>query len=235
MPGGEWFATVAVVSLRLERLSTGADIRVSGPSGPDAVLLLGGTSRAEMPGTWGTSIRWLADAARERFPDHAVAELRYFVKSWKRLDLLEADARAAIEWLVANGAQRITLVGFSGGGTAGLSAADEPGVTTLIALAPWLPAKADPPQLRNRRIAVIHGTLDGLPLLPGTNPRASRAALPRLAALGAATSYTRICGAVHGIVLTAPWGGIVRLPRAARWRELVLDELATIQLVASSS
>ncbi len=224
---GEGFATVAVVSLHLERLSTGADIRIGGPSGRDAVLLLGGTSRAEMPGTWGTSIRWLADAARERFPDRTVAELRYFVKSWKRLDLLEADTRAAVDWLVANGAERITLVGFSGGGTAGLAAADEPGVTTLVALAPWLPAKVDPPQLRDRRIAVIHGTLDGLPFLPGTNPRASRAALPRLAALGAATSYTRVHGGVHGIVLKAPWGGIVRLPRAARWRELVLDQLAT--------
>ena len=224
---GEWFATVAVLPLHLERLSTGADIRVGGPSGPDAVLFLGGTSRSELPGTWGTSSRWLADAARERFPERAVAELRYVVKSWKRLDLLEADTRAAVRLLVDRGAQRVTLVGFSGGGTAGLSAADEPGVTTLIALAPWLPQQADPPQLQNRRIAVIHGTLDGLPFLPGTSPRASRAALPRLAALGASTSYTRLPGGVHGIVLAAPWGGIIRLPRAKRWRELVLDQLAT--------
>jgi hypothetical protein len=42
--------------------------------------------------------------------------------------------------------------------------------------------------------------------------------------LGADARYTLIPGAVHGVALRAPWG-LLPLPRAERWAELVEREL----------
>jgi hypothetical protein len=53
----------------------------------------------------------------------------------------------------------------------------------------------------------------------------SRRGFERARAVGAEGTYTVIPGAVHGLALRAPWGGLVRLPRAGRWAELVEQEL----------
>lgn len=208
-------------------LPTGAELRLSGGSTSHSVLFLPGTSMGERPGKWSATCEWLAEAVRDELPERMVAQLRFRVASWKRLDLLTADALAAIALLRERGATEVSIVGHSGGGTAGLAVAGTEGVVQLIGLAPWFPPAADPPRLIGRRVAVFHGTFDGIPFLPGTRPSASRASLSRLAALGADVAYTAIPGGLHSVVLRSPLGGFVRLPRSRRWRELLLAELAS--------
>jgi hypothetical protein len=73
---------------------------------------------------------------------------------------------------------------------------------------------------------VIHGLLDRPFVgIPGVSPRLSRAGFERALALGAQGDYTLISGAVHGIAVRAPGLGLVPLPRAKRWAELVAVEL----------
>ena len=99
-------------------------------------------------------------------------EVRYRIKSWRRLPLCIEDARAAIEVARAAGAEEIALVGFSMGGAVTVHVADDPAVSTVIALAPWLYPELDVSPLDGRRFAVLHGSLDrGLPGVPGVRPR----------------------------------------------------------------
>jgi hypothetical protein len=57
------------------------------------------------------------------------------------------------------------------------------------------------------------------------SPSSSRRGFDRALAAGAEGSYTTIPGAVHGLAVRSPGGGVVRLPRAHRWAELVGDAL----------
>ena len=89
-----------------EALPTGAEIRSLGGRGPFAVVCANGGRAAELPGTWSASIEWLVGRIAPRFPALRFVELRYRVRSWKRLDLCVEDALAAID---AAGAARTLL------------------------------------------------------------------------------------------------------------------------------
>jgi alpha-beta hydrolase superfamily lysophospholipase len=160
---------------------------------------------------------------RPRFPQVRFAELRYRIKSWRRFDWCIEDARAAVE---AAGGERTLLLGFSMGGGVAIAAAAEPSVETVVGLAPWIPPRLPLEGLRGRRLVVLHGSLDrALPGVPGVSPRLSRAGFERARGLGVQGDYTLIPGAVHGIALR-PFGlGLVPLPRAKRWAELVATEI----------
>jgi len=93
-------------------LSTGAELRVSG-NGPLAVVCVNGGQGNEVPGTWSATLEWLVGRLAPRFPGLRFGEVRYRVKSWKRLDWCIEDARAAVEAL---GGGRTLLLGFSMGG-----------------------------------------------------------------------------------------------------------------------
>jgi dienelactone hydrolase len=206
-----------------ERLSTGAEVRFHGPPGRVAVVCANGGQAAEVPGTWSASIEWLVRRLVPAWPDVRFAEVRYRVKSWKRLELCVQDATAAIE---ATGAERTLLVGFSMGGAVAVRAAAAPSVVGVLGLAPWLPDQLDLAPLRGRRLDVLHGSLDRwLPGIPGVSPTISRRGFERAHHLGVEGSYRVIPGAVHGIALRAPSGRLVPLPRAARWAELVAAEI----------
>jgi pimeloyl-ACP methyl ester carboxylesterase len=207
-----------------ERLETGADVRFSGGEGPLAVVCANGGQAAEVPGTWSASIEWLVGRLAPRFPDIRFAELRYRIKSWRRLDLCVEDAVAAI---AAAGGDRTLLVGFSMGGAVCVRAAEHPSVVGVLGLAPWLPDQLDLAPLRGRRLDVLHGALDRwLPGIPGVSPAVSRRGFERARALGVEGSYAVIPGAVHGLALRAPSGRLVTLPRAGRWAELIEERLA---------
>ena len=134
-----------------------------------------------------------------RFPGLCFAELRYRIKSWRRLPWCMEDARAAIE---ATRGERTLLIGFSMGGAVAIGVADEPSVETVVGLAPWIPDRLDLEPLRGRRLAVIQGGLDrGLPGVPGVAPRHSRSGFERVRALGVEADYTLIPGAVHGLAV----------------------------------
>ena len=190
-------------------------------------MCVNGGQGAEVPGTWSASIEWLVSRLAPAFPSLRFAEVRYRIKSWKRLDLCIEDTLAAVE---STGARRTLLVGFSMGGAVAVAAAAHPSVTGVLGLAPWLPDKLDLTTLRGRRLAVLHGALDRwLPGIPGVSPASSRVGFDRARRLGVEGSYEVIPGAVHGTALRAPWGALVPLPRAGRWAELAAAEVRAFQ------
>lgn len=206
-------------------LRTGAEMRLTG-DGATAVVCVNGGQAAEVEGTWSASLEWLVRRLAPRFRTFVFAEVRYRIKSWRRLDRCVADARAAVAEI---GAPRTVLIGFSMGGAVAISAADEPSVERVLGLAPWIPDRLSLEPLRGKRLDVLHGSLDRwLPGIPGVSPGSSRRGFERACALGAAGRYELIPGALHGIALRAHWGQPVPLPRAAAWERRVAAQLAAL-------
>jgi pimeloyl-ACP methyl ester carboxylesterase len=211
----------------ITELSTGAAMRVTG-DGPLAVVCVNGGQGHEVPGTWSATLEWLVRRVAPGLGGLRFGEVRYRVKSWKRLDWCVEDARAAIDAL---GAERTLLLGFSMGGAVSIAAASHDGVEGVLGLGPWIPDRLDVSPLRGKRLLVIHGALDRwLPGIPGVSPASSRRGFERAVAAGADGTYTMIQGAVHGIAVRAPNGRVVPLPRARRWAELVGAELERFRL-----
>jgi dienelactone hydrolase len=208
------------------RIATGADLRVTNDVGAArAVVCVNGGQASEVEGTWSATLEWLVQRLAPRFPSLTFAEVRYRIKSWRRLDLCVEDARAAID---AVAAPRTLLLGFSMGGAVAVSAADEPSVERVLGLAPWLPDRLSVKPLRGRRLDVLHGSLDRrLPGIPGVSPALSRRGFDKARALGVEGTYELIPGALHGIALRARNGRPVPLPRAHAWARRVAAQLAT--------
>jgi pimeloyl-ACP methyl ester carboxylesterase len=210
------------------RLRTGAEMRITGPldAAATVVCVNGGQSR-EVEGTWSATLEWLVHRLAPAFPALTFGEVRYRVKSWRRLDLCVEDACAAVD---AIGAPRTLLLGFSMGGAVSARAAAEPSVETVLGLAPWLPDRLELDALRGRRLRVLHGTLDrALPGIPGVSARGSRRGFDRALALGASGEYTLVRGGLHGVAVRAHRGRPLPLPRAGTWARLVADELGRFQ------
>src|SRR5207244_9012672 len=118
------------------------------------------------------------------------------------------------------------LVGFSMGGAVAIAAASHLGATTVIGIAPWIPDRLEVSGLRGRRVAIAHGSLDGfLPGVPGVSPRSSLRGFNRIRGLGIDATRTVVRGGVHGLAVRIPRGGVVALPRAGHFAELVGEEL----------
>ncbi len=205
------------------KLATGAEMRVTGAIGECAVVCVNGGQAREVEGTWSASIEWLVQRLAPRLPELGFAEVRYRVKSWRRLESCVEDARAAVAEV---GAPRVALVGFSMGGAVSVAIANEPTVEEVVGLAPWIPVELDVTTLRRKRLTVLHGALDRwLPGVPGVSAAHSRQGFERARERGAEGRYVLIPGALHGIALRSPWGRLVALPKADRWAELVEEEL----------
>jgi pimeloyl-ACP methyl ester carboxylesterase len=212
--------------MAIEELSTGAAMRVTG-SGPVAVVCVNGGQGGEVPGTWSATLEWLVRRLAPEHPRLRFGEVRYRIKSWKRLDMCVDDARAAIDQLAG---ERTLLLGFSMGGAVSIAAASSDGVKEVLGLGPWIPDRLDVSTLCGKRLVVFHGALDRwLPGIPGVSPSSSRRGFERALAAGAEGTYTTIPGAVHGLAVRAPNGGVFPLPRARRWAELVGAELRRFQ------
>jgi pimeloyl-ACP methyl ester carboxylesterase len=200
-------------------------MRLTG-AGPAAVVCVNGGQAGEVEGTWSASLEWLVRRLAPRFPQLAFAEVRYRIKSWRRLDECVADARAAISEV---GAERTLLLGFSMGGAVAISVADDPSVERVLGLAPWIPDRLPLEPLRGKRLDVLHGSLDRwLPGIPGVSPASSLHGFERARALGVAGRYELIPGALHGVALRAHWGRPVPLPRAGAWERRVAAQLAAL-------
>ena len=205
-------------------------MRVTGPIDRAAVVCVNGGQGTEVEGTWSATLEWLVRRLAPRFPKLGFAEVRYRIKSWKRMDWCVADARAAIG---ETAAPRTILLGFSMGGAVAIGVADHPSVEEVVGLAPWIPERLRLEPLVGRRFAVIQGQLDRwLPGLPGVSPGSSRLGYERALALGVEGSYTLIPGAVHGVAFRARWGAPIPFPRAGRWADAVSLELARFQALA---
>ncbi len=203
-------------------IESGAEMRVSG-SGPDAVVCVNGGGRAEVEGTWSSTLEWLVERLTPRFPTLRFAEVRYRIKSWRRLDLCVEDGLAA---LTALAPARALMLGFSMGGSVSVRIAAQPSVTTVIGLAPWLPERLDLSPLEGKRLAIVHGGLDSpLPGIPGVTAKSSRQAYERARARGIDTSYTLVRGGLHGVAVRSPSGKTLPLPRAGAWLESIAAEI----------
>jgi len=208
-------------------LATGAQVRFTGPTDRAAVICANGGQSGEVEGTWSASLEWLVGALAPRFPGLGFAEVRYRVKSWRRLDWCVEDAVAAVRQAAA---PRTLLLGFSMGGAVAIGAAAEPTVEGVLGLAPWIPDRLPLETLRGRRLDVLHGSLDRwLPGIPGVSPASSRAGFERARALGIPGDYTLIPGGLHGFAVRAHRGRPFPLPRARRWAELVAAEVSRFQ------
>lgn len=203
-------------------------MRVTGPESEVAVVCVNGGQAREVEGTWSASVEWLVQRLSPRLPELRFAEVRYRVKSWRRLESCVEDARAAVYEV---GAPRVALLGFSMGGAVSIAIAGEPHVEEVVGLAPWIPDELDVSTLRRKRLTVLHGALDRwLPGIPGVSASHSRKGYERARERGAEGRYVLIPGALHGIALRSPWGRLVTLPKADRWAELVEEELRRVGL-----
>jgi len=221
---------MAAAAGEIARLSTGAEMRLSGRGQTVVVCVNGGQAEA-VEGTWSASLEWLVRRLAPRFRHLLFAEVRYRVKSWRRLEACIEDTRAAVQ---AAGAQRTLLLGFSMGGAVAISAADEPSVEGVLGLAPWIPDPLSLEPLRGKRLDVLHGSLDRfLPGIPGVSPASSRRGFERARALGVAGTYELIPGALHAIALRTHWGRPVPLPRAAAWERRVAAQLTRAETAAA--
>lgn len=208
----------------LTRLATGAELRISGSGTAAGVVCMNGGQGRLVEGTWGATVEWLVRRLSPRMPELTFGEVRYRVKSWRRLDWCIEDAEAAIYEL---GAERTLLVGFSMGGAAAISAAATEPVTAVVGLAAWVPDGLDLSPLVGRELVILHGSLDRwFPGVPGVPAKLSRRGFDRARALGVEGRYVLIPRAVHGVAVRSPvGGGLVALPKAKRWAELLEEEL----------
>jgi pimeloyl-ACP methyl ester carboxylesterase len=208
-------------------LATGAAARLTGPVGTQAVVMVNGGRRREVPGDWSATLEWLAKRLSPRLPELAFLEVRYRIKSWQRLGDCIEDCAAAVGLAAEQGAKECVLLGFSMGGAVSIASAAQPLVSAVVGLAPWIPQRLDVSGLDGKRLSVIHGSLDGkLPLLtPGVAPAQTLAGVERIKDRGIPVSHTVLSGGVHGIAVRAPSGRLIPLPRAGRWTRLVEEEL----------
>jgi dienelactone hydrolase len=201
-------------------------VRVTNRSGSRAVVCVNGGAGREAPGTWSSTLEWLVRRLAPGFPGVSFLEVRYRIKSWKRLDWCIEDCRAALTLAVGDGAEEVALLGFSMGGAVAIAAAGDPHVSTVIGLAPWIPDRLDVSTLDGRRLAIVHGSLDRwLPGIPGVSPKSSLRGFERIRARRIEATHTIVSGGIHGLAVRARHGGLVRLPRAGHWAKLIADEL----------
>ena len=207
-------------------LLSGAEARVTNAGARKAVVCVNGGTGREVPGTWAPTLELLVQRLAPQFLELSFVEVRYRIKSWKRLTWCIDDCRAAITLAAGEGAEEIALLAFSMGGAVAVAAADHPLVSTVIALAPWIPDRLDVDALDGRRVTIIHGALDRwLPGVPGVSPKSSLRGYDRIRERGIDVTHTVIPRAVHGTAVRSRGGRLVPLPRAGRWVELVAGEL----------
>lgn len=207
-------------------LASGAEGRWTGSPGRCAVVCVNGGTAAEVPGTWSGSVEWLVRELAARLPGLGFLEVRYRIKSWRRLDLCVEDAAAAIETARASGAEELALLGFSMGGAVAVRNAGAAGVELVAGINPWLPPQLELDTLKGRRLAIVHGALDApLPLIPGVKPSMSRAAAERARELGVAVERRVVPFAFHAVALRRRDGGLLALPGAGGYAEFVGSEL----------
>jgi dienelactone hydrolase len=214
----------------VETLASGAEARVTNRGAPRAVVCVNGGTGREVPGTWSASLEWLVRRLAPEFPELAFVEVRYRIKSWKRLTWCIEDCRAALELAEHDGAEEVALLGFSMGGAVAIAAADDPRVSTVIGLAPWIPDRLDLTSLDGRRVAIVHGALDRwLPGIPGVSTKSSLRGFERIRALGVEATHSILPGAVHGVAVRSRHSGLIPLPRAKSWAGLVAAELSRFE------
>ncbi len=143
------------------------------PDDPQAVVLMlhGGKARGldpvdERSASWRRS-RWMMAALAPRFLKAGLSVwlLRYGVRGWNAGSGADPspvpDARWALDEVRReHGDVPVVLLGHSMGARTAVAVADDPSVTGVVALAPWLPADDPVQPLTGKHLAAAHGSTD---------------------------------------------------------------------------
>lgn len=177
-------------------------ITTRAPRNPQGIVLVlhGGGSRRDSVVVSPTQLSVLrmvpiagriARAGRGRL---VVVRLLNSVRGWDTRHTPVEDVRWALAQLrETHGSLPTSLVGHSLGGRAALLSGDQPGVTSVVALNPWVQT-SDQVDLGGRPTLVVHGTDDRI-----ADPRKSEALaekLSRTAPLG----FLRVSGGKHAML-----------------------------------
>lgn len=129
--------------------------------------------------------------------DIAVGRVRYVHRGWngERADAARDASRALGELAAVCGRVPVVLVGHSMGGRAVLSAAADPLVRGVVALAPWCPEDEPVDHLAGTDVVLVHGDRDRV-----TDPRGSWSVARRARAAGARTCALRMPGGDHAML-----------------------------------
>lgn len=150
-------------------------------------------------------------AARNDFSLHL---LQYRVRGWNGSSdpAPVRDARWALDRLQEkHPGVPVVLVGHSMGGRTACRVADDPAVTGVVALAPWLPRGEPNATIAGRHLHVIHGTKDRW-----TSARLSRDYVEHSRPIALSATWTALPGAGHFML---------RRPKA--WNEFVKNSILT--------
>ena len=115
--------------------------------------------------------------------------LRYGVRGWNAGRALEPspvpDARWALDEVRRElGDLPVVLLGHSMGGRTAVAVADDPSVTGVVALAPWLPPGESHRALAGKHLAAAHGRADRI-----TSAKATRAFVRRAVPVAASAEF----------------------------------------------
>lgn len=151
-------------------------------------------------------MRWMRDALAPSLAADGIASaaLRHTLRGWNAKDGEPsplADGRWALEEIRRRFDVPVVLVGHSMGARTGLGIVGHSSVVGLVALAPWFPADEDVSGLKDRHLAILHGTRDRV-----TSPRESSVVAQRSESLTASTSYLAMPGLGHYLLVDpAAW------------------------------
>ncbi|MGH3367034.1 MAG: alpha/beta fold hydrolase [Nocardioidaceae bacterium] len=148
-----------------------------------------------------------AAAARGAAPEAGIGLLRYRYVGWNGADAHPVtDLRTVLAGLPGN-IERIVLIGHSMGARAVLSAAADPRVVGVLALAPWLPDGEPQSDLTGRTVVLAHGDLDRM-----TDPRLTAAFARRARQSGVPLVLFTVAGESHALLQRdRDWDELVRL------------------------
>lgn len=138
----------------------------------------------------------------------AVWMLHYRVRGWNGA---AADPVPDVSWALAEirrryGGVPVVLVGHSMGARAGLRAAGDESVTTICALAPWLPDGEPVEQLAGKTLVIAHGDRERW-----TDPEGSYRYAVRAKALTPDVARFEVNGDAHGMLRRADdWHALAR-------------------------
>lgn len=188
-------------------------IQVWGPSmaAEAAVLVLpGGRARSREPASRAnlSYLRMVPFARRISREGPVVWLVRYRYRGWNEPDHDPVrDARWALDRLrERHSGARVVLVGHSMGARTALRIADDPAVTAVCALAPWVEPGEPVDHLGGRAVLLAHGDVDRW-----TDPRASLGYAVRAKRVTASTCRFVLHDSGHTMLSRrADWTGLVR-------------------------
>lgn len=175
-------------------------LEASGPTRGVALVLHGGKAHSFDP----VNARHLSPLRMVPFARHlhragknhglAVWSLRNSVRGWNGEEMSPLqDARWALRQISEqHPGVPVYLLGHSMGGLTAVSAADNPQVDAVVALAPWLSPATPAGRVAGRKVLIVHGTLDRM-----TSPSESLKFARRAAGVAASMQYVALRGAGH--------------------------------------